>query len=163
MNYTTQPISSQPMQLLCMQTEFRYPNPCGDGQGLIDVRIYSGDSSAVILMIEDGRNHNETSVTNASSLIAKKVMSELLEPLLEARMQFSGDMKLHWVEVYATDYHQPPTFDFVLYAPGLIRPTWKASSQLEVETMIGQEVSGLPHSNRPGAVTRERKLDELVG
>ena len=139
------------MTLLCMQTEFHYPNPCGNGQGLIDVRIYANTCSAIILMIEDGRSHSETSVTNASSVIARKVMRELLEPLLEARSERSSDLELNWIEVYATSNHQPPTFDFVNYAPGLCRPTWKHSSQLEVEGLIAQRISGLPYSARSGS------------
>ena len=147
----TQIPALEPMTLLCMHSEFRYPNPCGYGQGLIDVRIYAGASSAAILMIEDGRNYSETSVTNASSVIAKKIMIELLEPLLNGRGQRSSELALHWIEVYATSNHQPPTFDFVNYAPGLCRPTWKHSSQLEVEGLIAQRISGLPYSARSGS------------
>ncbi len=126
------------MKLIFSDTAFQFP-AIGGGQGVCEVRVYASldGLEAVVLVIEDDRNYENTSITNRATEIAALVSNEI-------RFLLELNAAVRWVEVYANVLHPEPCFDWMQFSPGFERVNYRVGSRAEVEALIGSSITGIP-------------------
>lgn len=117
--------------------DFQFP-ALGGGESICEVRVYAtvDRSSAVVVMIEDDRNFESTSIVNAIEVLALSIKPELKSLQLEGA-------NVRWMEVNANLLHEQPTFDWVKLEEDK-NPVWRVGSRAELEALIGKPFEGVP-------------------
>ena len=97
------------MNTVFVDHNFKFP-ALGGGESICEVRIYANDerSSVLVVMIEDDRNWESTSIVNASEVLAAKIKREFASLMLKGA-------KVRWMEVNCNLLHDQPTFDWVAF------------------------------------------------
>ena len=133
------------MKLIFLNRAFRFP-AIGGGDAICDVRVYAnaGASEAVVLVIEDDRNLENTSITNRATEIAELVYAEIRDLL-------APEARISWVEIYANLLHPEPTFDWMRFAPDFSSVSWRVASRVAVEALIGARLDDLPEGDERAA------------
>ena len=90
------------MKLIFSDAALHFP-AIGGGHGICDVRVYvSADGlEGVVLVIEDDRNADQTSITNRATDIAQRVSLEIQDVI-------KPNAVVRWVEIYANVVHPEP-------------------------------------------------------
>jgi hypothetical protein len=126
------------MKPVWINRAFRFPSYSGE-DGVCDVRVYASADGheAVVLVIEDDRNLEHTSITNRATEVAARVF-EMVQSKL------APEVKLRWVEVYANLVHPEPVFDWMVFTSGFSSVSWSPAWRTQVEALIGTRIPDLP-------------------
>jgi hypothetical protein len=126
------------LPLFYFNQEYPVPN-LGGGFGVCTVAVYADleTRDALVLFVEDDRNWEHTSITNAATSLAQTLEERVLRPV-------GPWSSLRWVEVYANLLHPLPSFDWILFDDDFERLTWRPATRAEVETLIGSRLEWIP-------------------
>ena len=135
------------MRPIYTNTEFPIDNFDGSN-GLCTVRVYADAPSreALVVILEDDRNWEHRSITNAAEDIAVA-----LDALV-----FHGVRRwtrVRWVEVYANLLHPRPSFDWINFDDGLSATGWSPATRLEIERIVGERLEFIPPGDEREEVT----------
>jgi hypothetical protein len=139
------------MLTVFVDQNYRFP-ALGGGESLCEVRIYAtvDRSSAVVVMIEDDRNFESTSIVNAIEVLVAKIQPELKSLMLEGAT-------VRWMEVNANLLHEQPTFDWVKLEEHR-NPVWRVGSRAELEALIDKPFEGVPPGDERHPIPQDLSL-----
>lgn len=121
-------------------TNTGFPIDNFDGSnGVCTVRVYADAPSreALVVILEDDRNWEHRSITNATEEIAVSLDALVFRGV--GRWN-----RVRWVEVYANLLHPRPSFDWIEFDEGLNTLRWHPATRLEVEIIAGEPLTFIP-------------------
>jgi hypothetical protein len=140
----------QTMRPIYTNTEFSISNFDGS-TGVCTVRVYADARTreALVIIVEDDRNWEHRSITNAVEDIAVTLDHRVFHGV-------GRWTRVRWLEVYANLLHPVPSFDWIEFDEGLTAQRWRPASRREVEMLVGETLNFIP----PGD---EREMPALEG